>query len=247
MTLPTYAAIDMDNIMGMWLFNEDTGGKATDSSDNGNDGTIHGAKLVDGMFGKALEFDGTDDWVEVPHAESLGFPEGTSFSITLHYKGTKVGGSLVGKNYEDTTQELPWYLIWNGGSGNTISVYLRNSAGTNSRINGTINVSDDNWHFIAAVADADSGMISLWVDGKMDLEGTMNTTDGYGTGVGVFHVGRHANRYTAGIIDDVGLYNIALSEDEMNDIMKNGIENAASVEPVNKLTTTWDKIKRETQ
>ncbi len=148
-TLPAYAAIDLDNIMGMWLFNRDSAGVATDSSDNGNDGTIHGAKLVDGVFGKALEFDGTDDWVEVPHADSLGFPIGTSFSITLNYKGTKVGGSLVGKNYEDTTQVLPWYLIWNGGSGNTVSIYLRNSAETNSRIDGSINVSDDNLHFIA--------------------------------------------------------------------------------------------------
>lgn len=245
--LPTYAAIDTNNIMGMWLFNQDSGGTAVDSSENGNDGTIHGAKLVDGVFGKALEFDGTDDWVEVPHAESLGFPAGTSFSITLHYKGTKVGGSLVGKNYEDTTQELPWYLLWNGGQDDKIGFFLRDDASTSFRMNSTTGIADDQWYFIAGRADAATGKGTLWINGNQEAEFDFNTSSAYGTSEGVLHIGRHFNRYTAGIIDDVALFNIALSEDEMNDIMNNGIEDAASVELINKLTTTWGKIKRQTQ
>ena len=51
--LPALAKIDPANIMGMWLFNEGKGGTATDSSKQGNDGEIHGAKWVDGKFGKA--------------------------------------------------------------------------------------------------------------------------------------------------------------------------------------------------
>lgn len=189
LAIPSYAAIDSDNIMGMWLFNEGKGDTLNDSSDNKNDGKINGgAKWVDGKFGKALEFDGTDDWVEVPHSNSLGFSKGTSFSITLHFKGTKVGGSLVGKNYEDTTQAKPWYLLWNGGAGNTVSIYLRTNDDQNSRVDGTSDISDDEWHFIAAIADANTKKISLWIDGKKDVEGPMNTSDGYGTSEGVFHI-----------------------------------------------------------
>ena len=66
--LPSFADIDPENIMGMWLFDEGKGGVATDSSKQGNDGEIHGAKWVDGKFGKALEFDGANNWVEVPRA-----------------------------------------------------------------------------------------------------------------------------------------------------------------------------------
>ena len=58
--LPGLAKIDPDSITGMWLFNEGKGGTAADASGNGNDGEIHGAKWVDGKFGKALEFNGTD-------------------------------------------------------------------------------------------------------------------------------------------------------------------------------------------
>ena len=244
--VPCYAAINANNIMGMWLFNEGTGNTAKDLSDNKNDGTIHGGvKWVDGKFGKALEFNGTDGWIEVPHSDTVAFKKGTSFSITLYYNGSQVGGSLVGKNYEDRQQETPWYLLWNGGGDKRVSFYLRNTADQNSRIDSTIDVSDEEWHFIAAIANADSKEISLWIDGEMNVKGAFNTTDGYGTSEGVFHIARHFDRYTKGIIDDVALFNIALSEDEMKSIMNNGIEEAAAVEPINKYTTTWAKIKRQ--
>ena len=71
--LQGFADIDPESITGMWLFDEGKGGVATDASENGNDGEIHGAKWVDGKFGKALEFDGASNWVEVPHSNTVGF------------------------------------------------------------------------------------------------------------------------------------------------------------------------------
>ena len=90
-------------------------------------------------------------------------------------------------------------------------------------------------------------MASLWVDGKMEGEIKFNEKDGYGTSEGVLHIARHYDRYTTGIIDDVALFNIALSEEEMEAIMNEGVQTAAAVEPVDKLTTTWGRIKRRTQ
>ena len=242
----SYAAINPDNITGMWLFNEGSGNTAKDSSGNKNDGKINGGvKWVDGKFGKALEFNGSDGWVEVPHSNTVGFKKGVSFTITVHFKGTKVGGSLVGKNYEDTSQALPWYLLWNGGGDNKVTLYLRNSASASFRANSTSEIGDDKWHFVAGRADASSGKASIWIDGKMEAEVDFDKNDGYGTSDGVLHIARHFDRYTAGIIDDVALFDVALSEDDMNTIMDNGVEEAAAVEPVNKLTTTWAKIKRQ--
>lgn len=243
-----HSALNPDNIMGMWLFNEGNGDNAKDSSENGNDGKIiGGAKWVDGVFGMALEFDGTDDWIEVQHSDTVGFKKGTSFTITLHFKGSKVGGSLVGKGYEDTTQVKPWYLLWNGGGDANVSFYLRTSADQNSRIDSTIPVSDEKWHFIAAVADADAKKISLWIDGKKNLEGNLNVSDGYGTNDSVFHIARHFDRYTKGIIDDIGLFNVALSKNDMDTIMDHGLEDAAAVDAFSKLATAWGKIKRKLQ
>ena len=240
-----FAKIDPESITGMWLFDEGKGGVATDSSGNGNDGEIHGAKWVDGKFGKALEFDGASNWVEVPHSNTVGFKAGVSFTIICHFKGPRVAGALVGKNYEDTSQVLPWYLLWNGGADNKVTLYLRDSASTSFRADGTTEIGDDKWHFVTAIADADTGKSSIWIDGKMEAEADFNTKDGYGTGEGVFHIARHYDRYTEGIIDDVALFNVALEEEDIKFLMDNGVETAAAVEPVNKLATTWGKIKQQ--
>ena len=242
--LPGLAKIDPDSITGMWLFNEGKGNTATDSSGNGNDGEIHGAKWVDGKFGKALEFNGTDNWVEVPHSDTVGFKGGTCHSRSPAIsRGPEVAGALVGKNYEDTSQVLPWYLLWNGGADNKVTLYLRDGASTSFRANGITEIGDDKWHFVVGRADADAGKASIWIDGKMDAEADFNTKDGYGTGEGVFHVARHYDRYTEGIIDDVAIFNVALEEEDIKFLMENGVETAAAVEPVNKLTTTWGRIK----
>ena len=243
--LPSLAEIDPESITGMWLFDEGKGGVATDSSGNGNDGEIHGAKWVDGKFGKALEFDGASNWVEVPHSNTVGFKAGVSFTITCYFKGTRVAGALVGKNYEDTSQVLPWYLLWNGGANNKVSLYLRDSASASFPCHGTSEIGDDKWHFVVGRADASAGKASIWIDGKMETEIDFNKKDGYGTGDGVFHVGRHYDRYTEGIIDEVALFNVALEEEDIKFLMENGLETAAAVEPVNKLTTTWGRIKQQ--
>ena len=243
--LPSFADIDPENIMGMWLFDEGKGGVATDSSEQGNDGEIHGAKWVDGKFGKALEFDGASNWVEVPHSDTVGFKAGVSFTITCYFKGSRVAGALVGKNYEDTSQALPWYLLWNGGADNKVTLYLRDSASASFQAGGTTEIGDDKWHFVVGRADASTGKSSIWIDGKMETEADFNQKDGYGTGEGVFHIGRHYDRYTTGIIDDVALFNVALEEEDIKALMDDGIETAAAVEPVNKLTTTWGRIKQQ--
>ena len=54
---------------------EGTGTIAHDTSDNGNDGSLYnGVAWVDGKYGKALSFDGVDDYVQVPHNASLAPP-----------------------------------------------------------------------------------------------------------------------------------------------------------------------------
>ncbi len=239
------AKIKPEDIVGMWLFNKGSGDVALDSSQKGNDGKINGATWVEGKFGKALSFDGTDDWVEVPHSDTVGFPDGTSFTITVYFNGISVSGSLVGKNYEDTTQATPWYLLWDDGSRNQVTMYLRDEAGTSYRADSASVVADDSWHFIAGVANASTGKVSIWIDGNMESEIDFNKGSGYGTSEGVFHIGRHYDRYTNGIIDDVGLFSAALTETDIKTVMNQGLEPLiAAVDLSGKLTTTWADIKK---
>ena len=60
-------------IDGLVLFlpMDEGSGDPKDFSSHGNHGTNYGASWVDGKYGKALSFDGVDDYVEIPHSSSL--------------------------------------------------------------------------------------------------------------------------------------------------------------------------------
>ena len=71
-------------LVGHWKFDEGSGTKAYDSSGNGNDGTFNGnPKWVAGHFGTAVEFDGSDDWIECGNDQSLDL---TKWTITFWLK-----------------------------------------------------------------------------------------------------------------------------------------------------------------
>ncbi len=73
------AAPGVDSLVGYWAFDEEKGDAAKDYSGNGNDGVLKGGPgWVSGQFGTALDFDGVDDYVEVPTMAGIdAFDEGT--------------------------------------------------------------------------------------------------------------------------------------------------------------------------
>ncbi|MBW2672637.1 MAG: hypothetical protein JRD89_04365, partial [Deltaproteobacteria bacterium] len=58
--------VSASGLKGWWKFEEEAGDTAHDISGEGNHGTIYGAQRTLGKVGRALAFDGTDDYVEVP-------------------------------------------------------------------------------------------------------------------------------------------------------------------------------------
>jgi len=84
----------------------------------------------------------------------------------------------------------------------------------------------------------------LYVNGKLDAQG--NFTDKPNVTNVQFIMGRTANgsyKYS-GAIDEVGLFNQALSEQDINSIITNGLKSSATpVTPKIKLATTWADVK----
>ena len=65
------------NLVGSWHLNEGSGATtAADTSGNGNNGTLTNmdpaTDWVNGKFGKALDFDGSDDYVDATKISSYG-------------------------------------------------------------------------------------------------------------------------------------------------------------------------------
>ena len=63
------------------------GDAVKDKSGEGNDGTINGgAKSAAGKYGEALEFDGANDFVEIPLEDSITFSTGDSLTVQVWVK-----------------------------------------------------------------------------------------------------------------------------------------------------------------
>jgi len=89
----------------LWLdFLEPSGSVAYDKSGYGNHGTIHGAQRVRSLGRWGLEFDGVDDYVEVPHSDELNAQEFTWEILVLSKEIETAVFMCKGKSLGDRVQ-----------------------------------------------------------------------------------------------------------------------------------------------
>jgi len=233
--LNTEAQSVKDGLVSYWSFDKSSidGKKVKDSVGN-NDGEMKGdPKSVEGKVGDALEFNGASDSVEVPANDNLNFGVG-DFTISAWVKTKAVTGrwaqrqDIVGKGDPSVSgyalsADTNKGFFWVGGAG---------------EFTGTTDINDDKWHFVVGVRRGDQCFV--YTDAKQEGKGT--NAESIDTTVGVIF-GKHplkAESFFAGSIDEVGIYNRALSDDEINTSYE---AKGAAVDPSGKLGLTWAKIK----
>jgi hypothetical protein len=74
-------------LVGAWSFNEASGRQAVDGSGRGNNGRIFGAARIAGRFGRALHFDGANDFVAIRDAASFDFKRGMTLEAWVRPTG----------------------------------------------------------------------------------------------------------------------------------------------------------------
>ena len=233
-----FAKIDQSAIVGMWLFNEDKGDVAKDSSGNGHDGEIKGdVKWVEGQFDNALEFPGTDgNYVTVPHEDSLTL---TTFTIAAWVKqqapAAGVWPTVVSKNGET-------YNYYFQASDTGLFTTGFTVGGAWCEVSGTTNLFDEKWHHLAGTYDKKS--LRVYVDGTLEGEASHKETPDENSepmGIGGFSDGTTC---VVGIVDEVVIVNSALTEDDIRSIMTKGLKSVSAVSPSSKLATAWGRIKQ---
>jgi hypothetical protein len=218
-------AIDAKSIVGIWLFDEGKGETAKDSTGNKNDGTLKGSiKWVKGKYGQALEFSGTDNnFVEVPHNDSLTL-ETFSFTMWVKLQPTANYQSVLIK-----TASVFWTRFMSGGS----CAFQKF---------GKTAITDDKWHHLAGTYDMKS--VKSYVDGVVEADAPF--TGKPDPSPGSLYMGDYpAYPYPIkGIIDDVGLFKVALSDNDIKTLMDKGLSTATAVSGSGKLATVWGDVKR---
>lgn len=164
-------------LVGLWHFEEESGGIASDSSGNGNKGTLNPSGSEPtwniGKFGKALYFDGKDDYVEVPDNTSLDITDDLTIEAWVKFDGfTKPHSFIVGK---DARGERSYGLVVDGGyygAANTGKAgFIVFSKTSYTLIWGTTTLSTGQWYHIAGTYKYVSNgrsVINVYVNGKLE-------------------------------------------------------------------------------
>lgn len=211
--------VTQNGLVAYWKFDEGSGTTAGDSSGNGNDGTLTGTpgpEWTTGKIGGALSFDGTDDLVDVADEITLDIPTSNGFTVGAWIKLSDVTDYriIVDKRSEGTWEGYYLYVRPDG----KMRFGIEDIVDNNPVIIGTTNVADGNWHYVVGVRDVAADKVRLYVDGSEDAPAVTDTTTGSLDSNHSLMIGRYtqtANYHFLGLIDDVRIYNRALSATEI--------------------------------
>jgi hypothetical protein len=183
-----------------------------------NDGTMmNGATYAAGMVRQAFSVDGIDDYIQLPKVSTWDFGT-SSFSITGWFKSGTAGDYRNIIRYDTASAGSGLWGVRFNPAGEVEFIIAPLSRTVYSVIT-TSSYADDNWHFVAAVRDSANGKLKIYIDGSpaapdasepgIDVIGAANAYPAIG------RCGSFAIEHFAGLIDEVGTFNRALSAEEI--------------------------------
>lgn len=246
------AEINPGTVIGVWLFD----GNVLDSSGNGNDGELmKGATIAaGGKLGQALSLDGEDDYVLVPTSASLD-STADNYTGVAWIRFERKGGAAPGGCCQDDQMVIAFSTSWHnilnvfGRGGRAIpgAIEVGSAELSPSWLSGPTSVDDGQWHHVAFTYDGSTKVI--YVDGEEDV--SQPTTGTFGVaGIDLLIGGTPTGERPAnGFIDEVGIFNVPLSQEDIQGIINDGLASipgiSTSVKSTGKVATTWAIIKAQ--
>jgi hypothetical protein len=190
-------------------FAESTGTKITDSSGRANHGTTAGAtRTTSGKYGRALSFDGVNDYASVPDTASLDLTKGMTLEAWVY--PTAGGSAWRTALLKETSAGLSYGLYAFDGGGHSAGFL---NSGSDIGASSTTALPLSKWSHLAATYDG--AALKLYVNGA--LKSTRTATGAMPTSTKPLKIGGNAvwGEFFKGSIDDVRVYSRALSATEL--------------------------------
>ena len=199
-------------LVGWWRFDEGSGSVAGDNSGNGNNGTITGATWVTGRYGKALSFNGATDYVSVPDSASLRTTGDWTRTFWVYSDVPLIGTGVLNDVWTQRTTSNK-FLFRIGTDGAWLVLYRSTGAGF-SEI--AIPNYYQTWTFVSVVKNGAD--LTIYENGS--IVATANNAenepdDSHALFLACTHTG--LAQFLDGIIDEIHVYNRALSEAEVQE------------------------------
>jgi hypothetical protein len=216
------AGFDPNNdpsLLGYWSFNEGSGTVAADSSGHSNNGQLmNGPTWIPGRIAGALKFDGVDDYVLVPHNAAL-LPTGNEVTVSVWINAERHTGpnNATWQGILSKGDNPRLYSLYTEASG-----VLHFSTGPSTGFVGTLSTGQvplKEWvHVVAMVS---GGQHVYYINGQPAGTSGSGATLPAGS-TSPLNIGRtpgETDREFLGMIDDVRLYNRALTTDEIKKLI----------------------------
>ena len=190
------------NVVLNYTFEDASGVTLTDTSGNAYDGLILGdTSWTTGIFGDALSFDGSNDYVDLP---DLGSYSNVTVSVWIRPEGfSTYNGIFSSDNW--TANTLHFKLQNNG----VVSINSPNG----SSVVSSVPVSLNQWTHLAYTWNKNANQYELFVDGVSQGYSSLGSNN---LDLSNQFIGReYGDRYFTGRIDELQVYDIILSDSEI--------------------------------
>lgn len=223
----TYGEPD-SHLVGFWKFDEGGGPIVFDSAGT-NDGFIHGATWTSGQIGGALDFDGVNDYVEVIDTDdSLDIDNSITLSAWVKLDNLIDYYFIVGKQPTGTSRtNYPGNYIFRTALSDGHLQFLHQTGTADneySAYSSTSGIAAGAWHHVS-VTLAEGGNVNFYIDGSP--EGTVPQVGMFGLiNDEPVRIGtrKDAWSYFDGSIDDVRIYDRALTAGEILQLYQEGLD-----------------------
>jgi hypothetical protein len=187
-------------LIGYWKFDEPNRADiCVDSSGNGNNGRPFGTTVVDGKFNRARAFNGIGDYIEIP---PVNIPDAITVAAWVYSNRFGQNGFVVTKNPVNTQ----WGLLFEFGSLKWRGGGINATVACPAPANGS-------WHHLLAKQEGTTA--SLYLDGVRRASGSVLAIGNASSSINIGRYDSPSFFFFNGRIDDVRIYNRALSDPEI--------------------------------
>jgi len=219
-------------LVAAYGFNEGLGTWLNDASGNGNDGAIAGATwTASGKFGGALSFDGINDWVTITDSDSLDLTNGMTLEAWVKPTSSAAWRSVILK---ETTGGLA-YSAYSHNDRNRPAGYVH-IGGSDVSAAGTASLPLNSWSHLAVTYNG--SVLRIYVNGAQ--KASRSVGGALTASAGPLRLGGNSvwGEYFAGLIDEIRIYNRALSATEIQSDMNAAVAGDTTAPIISSVTSS---------